>query len=315
MTRQGWRAESLCLAQGRKRELSVAYDVFRGGGDRLYMRHHKTPSKTTRLGASKDLYKMTKTGFFAGVFHNGLSPCRCFALTLPCLPGCRHVEDVCPNHARYALADDRAVPWRAHPRRHGRSRRAKCLLCRAGGWRRLEVDGLRTHLAADLRPASPPNRSAPSRLRRRMRAFCMWAAAKGCTGPICRSATVSTARRMRAKPGSISGCSDGQQIPALAVDPRDPNRVYAAVLGHPYGPNEERGIFRSTDGGATWKKVLYKDANTGGDDVVLDPANPNISCMRRCGSRAWGRGRMAISTRARMAVCSSPRMAATPGSR
>jgi len=69
---------------------------------------------------------------------------------------------------------------------------------------------------------------------------------------------------------------DGQQIPALAVDPRDPNRVYAAVLGHPYGPNEERGIFRSTDGGATWKKVLYKDANTGGDDVVLDPMNPNI---------------------------------------
>lgn len=72
------------------------------------------------------------------------------------------------------------------------------------------------------------------------------------------------------------GLHDGQQIPALAVDPRDPNRVYAAVLGHPYGPNEERGIFRSTDGGASWKKVLYKDANTGGDDVVLDPANPNV---------------------------------------
>ena len=72
------------------------------------------------------------------------------------------------------------------------------------------------------------------------------------------------------------GLQEGQQIPALAVDPRDPNRVFAAVLGHPYGPNEERGIFRSTDGGESWKKVLYKDANTGGDDVVLDPANPNI---------------------------------------
>ncbi|AXC12624.1 Glycosyl hydrolase, BNR repeat precursor [Acidisarcina polymorpha] len=72
------------------------------------------------------------------------------------------------------------------------------------------------------------------------------------------------------------GLHEGQQIPALAIDPRDPNRVYAAVLGHPYGPNEERGIFRSTDGGATWKKILYKDANTGGDDIVLDPANPNI---------------------------------------
>src|SRR6266851_1238899 len=51
------------------------------------------------------------------------------------------------------------------------------------------------------------------------------------------------------------GLRDGQQIPALAIDPRDPNRVFAAVLGHPYGPNEERGLFRSTDGGTTWQKV------------------------------------------------------------
>jgi photosystem II stability/assembly factor-like uncharacterized protein len=72
------------------------------------------------------------------------------------------------------------------------------------------------------------------------------------------------------------GLHDGQQIPALAVDPRDPNRVYAAVLGPPYGANEERGIYRSVDGGATWKKVLYKDANTGGDDVVIDPLHPNV---------------------------------------
>jgi photosystem II stability/assembly factor-like uncharacterized protein len=72
------------------------------------------------------------------------------------------------------------------------------------------------------------------------------------------------------------GLRDGQQIPALVVDPHDPNRLFAAVLGHPYGPNEERGIFRSTDGGATWKKVLYKDPNTGGSDVVLDPSNPSI---------------------------------------
>jgi len=71
------------------------------------------------------------------------------------------------------------------------------------------------------------------------------------------------------------GLRDGQQIPALALDPRDPNRIFAAVLGHPYGPNSERGIFRSTDGGATWQKVLYKDENTGGSDVELDPANPD----------------------------------------
>jgi photosystem II stability/assembly factor-like uncharacterized protein len=72
------------------------------------------------------------------------------------------------------------------------------------------------------------------------------------------------------------GLRDGQQIPALAVDPRDPDRVFAAVLGHPFGPNTERGIFRSTDGGKTWEKVLYLNQNTGGDDVEIDPENPNI---------------------------------------
>jgi photosystem II stability/assembly factor-like uncharacterized protein len=72
------------------------------------------------------------------------------------------------------------------------------------------------------------------------------------------------------------GLRDGQQIPALAVDPRDPNHIFAAVLGHPYGPNEERGIFDSTDGGQTWKKSLYKDPDTGGSDVQIDPANPDV---------------------------------------
>jgi photosystem II stability/assembly factor-like uncharacterized protein len=72
------------------------------------------------------------------------------------------------------------------------------------------------------------------------------------------------------------GLEDGQQIPALAVDPRDPNKVFAAVLGHPYGPSEERGIYRSTDGGQTWQKVISKDENTGGSDVEIDPSNPDV---------------------------------------
>ena len=72
------------------------------------------------------------------------------------------------------------------------------------------------------------------------------------------------------------GLRDGFQIPALAVDPRDPNRVFAAVLGHPYGPNEERGLFRSTDGGQTWQKAIYKDENTGASDVEIDPSNPDV---------------------------------------
>ena len=72
------------------------------------------------------------------------------------------------------------------------------------------------------------------------------------------------------------GLRDGLQIPALAVDPRDPNRVFAAVLGHPYGPNEERGLFRSTDGGETWQKIIYKNENTGASDVEIDPSNPDV---------------------------------------
>jgi photosystem II stability/assembly factor-like uncharacterized protein len=70
------------------------------------------------------------------------------------------------------------------------------------------------------------------------------------------------------------GLRDGQQIPQIIVDPKDPNRLFVAVLGHPYGPNEERGIFRSTDGGRSFQRVLYKDADTGGADLAFDPANP-----------------------------------------
>jgi len=70
------------------------------------------------------------------------------------------------------------------------------------------------------------------------------------------------------------GLPDAQQISAIIVDPHDPERVYVAVLGHPYGPNTERGVFRSTNGGATWQRVLYKDENTGAMDLAMDPSNP-----------------------------------------
>jgi len=72
------------------------------------------------------------------------------------------------------------------------------------------------------------------------------------------------------------GLRDGQQIGALAVDPRDPKRVFAAVLGHPYGPNAERGVFRSKDGGESWEKVLYRDENTGAIAVTFDPNDPGV---------------------------------------
>jgi photosystem II stability/assembly factor-like uncharacterized protein len=70
------------------------------------------------------------------------------------------------------------------------------------------------------------------------------------------------------------GLRDAQQIAAILVDPKDPNRVFVAAVGHPYGPNGERGVFRSTDGGQTFQKVLYKDENTGAADLVFDPSNP-----------------------------------------
>jgi photosystem II stability/assembly factor-like uncharacterized protein len=71
------------------------------------------------------------------------------------------------------------------------------------------------------------------------------------------------------------GLRDSQQIAQVVVDPKDANRVFVAALGHPYGPNTERGIFRSTNGGQSFERVLYKDENTGGVDVAIDPSNSN----------------------------------------
>ncbi len=71
------------------------------------------------------------------------------------------------------------------------------------------------------------------------------------------------------------GLRDAQQIPRIAVDPTNENRLFVAALGHPYGPNAERGIFRSTDGGKSFQKVLFTDDYTGGADVVLAPNDPN----------------------------------------
>src|SRR5437588_7439285 len=69
------------------------------------------------------------------------------------------------------------------------------------------------------------------------------------------------------------GLRDTRHIGAVIVDPKNPNIAFVAALGHAYGPNEERGVFRTTDGGANWQKVLYKDNKTGAIDVVFDPGN------------------------------------------
>jgi photosystem II stability/assembly factor-like uncharacterized protein len=72
------------------------------------------------------------------------------------------------------------------------------------------------------------------------------------------------------------GLRDGQQIASIAVDPKDANHLFVGVLGHPYGPNSQRGVYRSLDGGATFTQVLYKNENAGAFDVVIDPNDPNV---------------------------------------
>jgi photosystem II stability/assembly factor-like uncharacterized protein len=86
------------------------------------------------------------------------------------------------------------------------------------------------------------------------------------------------------------GLTDTQQIADLAVDPNDPDRAFVAALGHAFGPNENRGVFRTTDGGATWEKVLYLDDSTGAADLSMDPTNPRIlfAAMWRYRRLPWG---------------------------
>ena len=70
------------------------------------------------------------------------------------------------------------------------------------------------------------------------------------------------------------GLEDSRQIGRILVDPRDPNKVFVAALGHPYGANQERGVFRSKDGGKSWQKTLFHDENTGAIDLAFEPGNP-----------------------------------------
>src|SRR5450432_271293 len=72
-----------------------------------------------------------------------------------------------------------------------------------------------------------------------------------------------------------TGLRDSRAIGKVIVNPTNPDIAFVAALGHPYGPNTERGIFRTIDGGKTWEKVLYKNENTGAIQVAIDPKNPN----------------------------------------
>src|SRR5438128_1736959 len=67
-----------------------------------------------------------------------------------------------------------------------------------------------------------------------------------------------------------------RQIGRVAIHPRDPNIVFVAALGHQFGPNPERGVYRTTDGGTTWKQVLTRGPKAGAVDLSIDPNNPNV---------------------------------------
>lgn len=87
------------------------------------------------------------------------------------------------------------------------------------------------------------------------------------------------------------GLAETGRIGRIVIDPRDPNTVCACALGHAYGPQQERGVFRTTDGGKTWERVLFVDENTGCSDIAIDPSNPRIlfAGMWQLQIRTWGR--------------------------
>ena len=72
------------------------------------------------------------------------------------------------------------------------------------------------------------------------------------------------------------GLKDGRHIIRIIIHPRNPDIVWAAVMGHLFGPNEERGVYKTADGGKTWKRVLYVNNQTGASDLVMEPGNPNV---------------------------------------
>jgi len=96
------------------------------------------------------------------------------------------------------------------------------------------------------------------------------------------------------KTGNTSDWGDTRHIGRILVDPHNPDIVLVAAMGHSSGPNEERGVFRSTDGGRSWKKVLYKDSLTAAVDLCFEPGNPRV-CTRRYGTGFESRGKKETS--------------------
>jgi photosystem II stability/assembly factor-like uncharacterized protein len=93
------------------------------------------------------------------------------------------------------------------------------------------------------------------------------------------------------KTWALMGLEETGRIPRMVIDPRNADVVFACALGHAYGPQPERGVFRTTDGGKTWTKVLFADENTGCSDIAMDPQNPRVlfAGMWQLEIHTWGR--------------------------
>ena len=178
---------------------------------------------------------------------------------------------------RIALAQHRSASREPHAR-GGRTSRASRT---PSTWRRSTAASgrrpTRAHVDADLRRSADRVDRHDRRRAVGRRTSSTSAAAKGCTGPISRRATASTSRPTPGRTWTHLGLRDAQQIPNIAVDPRESRTGCSSPRSDIRTvPNEERGIYRSTDGGTTFQKVLSKDENTGGNDVDIDPSNPDI---------------------------------------
>jgi hypothetical protein len=190
-------------------------------------------------------------------------------------PHCCSPRSPRPSRCQNALAHDWAVSRRPHARGDGRSGPAQCVLCRPGGWRCVEERRLWADLEPDLRwPAIAVDRG-----------HCRCAFERECCvcGQRRRTASARSFRGQRNLQIHRRGQDLGAPRPARwRADSRAGGRSARSEqgvrgsAGTSLRPNEERGIYRSTDGGATWTKVLYKDANTGGSDVQIDPSNPDV---------------------------------------
>jgi photosystem II stability/assembly factor-like uncharacterized protein len=86
-----------------------------------------------------------------------------------------------------------------------------------------------------------------------------------------------------------AGLASTRQISRVRIDPRDPNIVYAAVLGHVWAPDTARGVYKSTDGGAHWRRILFRNDSTGAADLVIDPSNPSVlyASLWQAGRTPW----------------------------